>query len=86
MIPDNCLLHFQCLKFELNFALKLVNPLCDIIDEMYASENVVCCRIGPRRQKICLRVFANSTCADQHAHPHSLISAFVIRFSESIVY
>ena len=34
---------------------------------------------GPRREKTCLQGFANNTGADQPAHPHSLISAFVIR-------
>ena len=34
---------------------------------------------GPRREKTCLRRFANNTGADQPAHPRSLISAFVIR-------
>ena len=34
---------------------------------------------GPRREKTCLRRFANNTVADQNAHPRSLISAFVIR-------
>ena len=29
--------------------------------------------------------FANNTGADKPAHPRSLISAFVIRFSESII-
>ena len=40
---------------------------------------------GPRREKTCLRGFANNTGADQPAHPRSLISAFVIRFVESII-
>ena len=40
---------------------------------------------GPRRGKTCLRRFANNTCADQPEHPHSLISAFVNRFSKSIM-
>ena len=40
---------------------------------------------GPRREKTCLRRFANNKGADQPAHPRSLISAFVIRFSESII-
>ena len=35
---------------------------------------------GPRREKTCLRGFANNTGADQPARPRSLISAFVIRF------
>ena len=29
--------------------------------------------------------FANNTGADQPAHPHSLISDFVVRFLESII-
>ena len=41
---------------------------------------------GPRREKTCLRRMANNTGSDQPAHPRSLISAFVIRFSESIIY
>ena len=40
---------------------------------------------GPRREKTCLREFAINTGADQPAHPRSLISAFVIRFLESII-
>ena len=40
---------------------------------------------GPRREKTCLRGVANNTGADQPAHPRSLISAFVIRFFESIM-
>ena len=40
---------------------------------------------GPRREKTCLRGFANNTGADQPAHPRSLISAFVIRFLESTI-
>ena len=40
---------------------------------------------GPRREKTCLRKFANDNGADQPAHPRRLISAFVIRLSESII-
>ena len=39
---------------------------------------------GPRREKTCLWGFANNTGADQSAHPHSLISAFVICLMEYI--
>ena len=35
--------------------------------------------------RITSRGFANNTCADQPAHPRSLISTFVIRFLESII-
>ena len=41
--------------------------------------------MGPRREKTCLREFANNTGADQPVHPRSLISACVIRFLESII-
>ena len=41
--------------------------------------------IGPRREKTCLRGFANNTGADQPAHLRSLISPFVIPFLESII-
>ena len=41
---------------------------------------------GLRWEKTCLRAFANNIDADQPAHPRSLISAFVIRCLESIIY
>ena len=40
---------------------------------------------GPRRKKTCLRGVGNNKGADQPAHQCSLISAFVIRFLESII-
>ena len=42
-------------------------------------------QLGSRREKTCLRKVANNKCADQPAHPRSLISAFVIRLLESII-
>ena len=44
-----------------------------------------CSPFGPRREKTCFRVFGNNKGTDQPAHPGSLISAFVIRFLESII-
>ena len=41
--------------------------------------------IGPRREKTWPRGFANNKGADQPAHLRSRISAFVIRFLESII-
>ena len=41
---------------------------------------------GPRRDKTCLRGFVNNKAANQPAHQHSLISAFVISLLESIIY
>ena len=48
---------------------------------------IICmCRIfGPRREKTCLRRFANNKGADQPAHPCSLISAIVFRVLKSII-
>ena len=40
---------------------------------------------GPRREKTCLRGFANDKGADQHAHPRRLISAFVFHLLESTI-
>ena len=40
---------------------------------------------GPRSEKPCLWRFVNNKDADQPAHPRSLISAFVIRFLESMI-
>ena len=40
---------------------------------------------GSRREKTCLWWFANNKGADQPAHPRRLISAFIFRFSESII-
>ena len=40
---------------------------------------------GPQLDKTCIQGIANNTGADQPAHPHSLISTFVIRLLESII-
>ena len=40
---------------------------------------------GPRHEETCLQWFASNTGADQSVHPSSLISAFVVRFLESII-
>ena len=40
---------------------------------------------GPRREKTCLRGFANNKGADQPAHQRSLIITFVIRLLKSII-
>ena len=46
---------------------------------MFFMELVSYSIIWPRREKTCLRWFANNTGADQPTHPRSLTSAFVIR-------
>ena len=40
---------------------------------------------GPRREKPCLRGFANNKGTDQPEHPRRLISTFIIRFLERII-
>ena len=40
---------------------------------------------GPRREKTCLRGFANNKGADQPVHSHRLVSIFIICFAESMI-
>ena len=40
---------------------------------------------GPQREKTCPRGLENNKGADQPEHPRRLISAFIIRFMESII-
>ena len=60
-------------------------------DMTYAHKRLSKCEpaesaiFGPRREKTCLRRFANNTGADQPAHPRRLISAIVFLFFESII-
>ena len=54
--------------------------ICDFL-----KHNLTAGSYGPRCEKTCLQRFANNTGADQPGHPHSLISAFVIRYLESII-
>ena len=39
----------------------------------------------PGHEKMCLMSYANNKGADQSAHPHSLISAFVVHCLDSVV-
>ena len=39
----------------------------------------------PGQEKMCLMSYANNKGADQPAHPRSLISAFVVRWLDSII-
>ena len=53
---------------------ELVTEFCETHDYM-----------GLKREKTCLRGFANNKSADQPAHARSLISALVFRFLEIII-
>ena len=55
----------------------------------FSIEPVCPIRFGPRREKPCLRGGgggANNKVADQPVHPRSLISAYLIRLLESIIF
>ena len=65
----------QVFLFGLMSALTILNYL-----HAFVAFDYVLITFGPRREKTCLRGFANNTGADQPAHPRSLISAFVIHF------
>ena len=52
---------------------------------LFLSETDIHISYGPRREKNCLRGFANNPGADQPARPRSLISDCVIRLFESII-
>ena len=67
--------HVLLVNFDLKTDQRLDEPM--VKHELWKS--------GPQREKTCLRGFANNTGADQPAHPRSLVSAFVIRFLESII-
>ena len=41
---------------------------------------------GPGHTKMCLMPYANNKGADQPAHPRSLISTFVVRCLDSMIY
>ena len=55
--------------------------------DMYAQRGLrsawVCSQCS---EKMCLMSYANNKGADQSAHPRSLISAFVVRCLDSIIY
>ena len=42
-------------------------------------------KIGPGHVKMCLMPYANNKGADQPAHPHSLISIFVVHCLDSMI-
>ena len=49
------------------------------------NRKTVVCHMGLDARKPVFGGFSNNTGADQPAHPRSLISAFVIRYLESII-
>ena len=54
-----------------------INTICKKVDFTYIYE--------PGHEKMCLMSYANNKGADQPAHSHSLIGAFVVRCLDSIV-
>ena len=66
-----------------NFSVGICNGAPSTVFQSYFRTSYLL--IGPLREKTCLRGFANNTGADQPAHPRSLISTFVIHFSNSTI-
>ena len=54
-------------------------------NELMALLCIILKYMGLDSRKTCLRGFANNKGTDQPAHPRSLISAFIIHLSESII-
>ena len=78
------LLHTVCFRDVLNGQAE------DTADNIFAAEVIIWDSLapityGPSREKYCLRWFVNNKDADQPAHSHRLIRAFVIRLLESII-
>ena len=74
---------FVCLNLLQRVNINLLSFSEHLLDNVCHEDVRVFASNGPRREKTCLRGSANNTGADQPAHPHSLISAFVIRVFES---
>ena len=80
--------HEKIWKKNLIFLLKWtsINQVYDVTTQSgFAIQSIVLIPYGPWPEKTCLRGFANNKGADQPAHPHRLISAFVIRLLETII-
>ena len=60
--------------------------ICYICTGLYTVLNIRSPKTNePDHEKMCLMSYVNNKGADQPAHPHSLISAFVVRCLDSII-
>ena len=75
----------ETLKVDFVVSRPIYEDICHAAGVCYHSDRLALSvyKYGPRLEKTCLLGYANSTGADQPAHPCSLISAFVIGFLES---
>ena len=71
---------FRCHSHIWYYCFKVLDD-CQLI----VSDLVDIFIIEPGHEKMCLMAYANNKGADQPAHPRSLISAFVVRSSDSII-
>ena len=62
------------------------NPLISSLAFLPLSHNAPYGLNGPQGEKTCLRWFTDNKGADQPAHQCRLISTFVIRFLENMIY
>ena len=61
-------------------ALHFTSPKTDVLETSFGQ-----ILYESHHEKTCLMLYANNKGADQPAHPHSLISAFVVRCLDSII-
>ena len=61
------------------------NTFCALYQVLCGTSSTVLLS-EPGHAKMCLMPYANNKGADQPAHPRSLISAFVVRSLDSIIY
>ena len=65
-------------QLRINYFLIISSVICYIVLTIAKS-------FEPGHAKMCLMPYANNKGADQPAHPRSLISAFVVRFLDSVI-
>ena len=68
------------------FFLFVLRIRCSQILCKLTTKAVVMLSIDPGHAKMCLMPYANNKGADQPAHPRSLISAFIVRSLDSIIF
>ena len=73
-------------RFLLHFNPVLIPTVYDTIYIYIYIYIYICIYIyKPRHEKMSLMSYVNNKGADQPAHPHSLISAFVVRCLDSVI-
>ena len=83
--PENCACFYVCCKMYPDQKYSYGNSGTALVKSGLGPHMFKCWLKLPSGEKSCLRGFANSKGADEHVHPHSLISPFVFYLSENII-